>query len=254
MSITTKEVIIFDTEVKPNRFLFRARSKKTGHKVALWHHIPGDMEKLRRLLRNDQLIWVGFNSRNFDWPLVTKACSGASTEAIYALAQEIIENRKPAWMTYRDAGLEAPDVDTIDLIEVAPGVMISLKLYGARMGMQTIFDSPFHHSEELDEWQLDTELAYCDNDIDTTDALFESQREAILMREKMGDKYGIDLRSKSDAQMAEAIIAKKMSLYGKGGTNIPQTVGYKPPSFIQPQSPILRDILLRVIKTCFVVK
>ena len=47
---------------------------------------------------------------------------------------------------------------------------------------------------------------YCDNDNQITAQLYRQLSEAIRLREAMSDQYGLDLRSKSDAQIAEQVI------------------------------------------------
>lgn len=130
-----KDIIIFDSEIVPSHYLFAAKRVSDGKRMRLWGHNPEDMYRLGALLRNPNLCWVGFNSNSFDIPLAVAAAGGRSVPELKAMANDIINNRKVAWMSMRDYGLEYPEeMSTIDLIEVAPGVMISLKLYGGRMG------------------------------------------------------------------------------------------------------------------------
>lgn len=245
------EVIIFDSEIVPSHYLVCMRRLSDRKEISLWGHKAEDMQRLAGLLANPNLTWVGFNSLNFDLPLMTAAAGGATVPELKAMADRIIAQRRPAWMTYRDEGLQQPSVDHIDLIEVAPGVKVSLKLYDARMGSPSLQDMPFHHDDWLTAEQAPVLEEYCLHDLDATERLWLSQAGPIALREKLSEKYGIDLRSKSDAQAAETIIAKELNLLRAPKPEMPRTVRYHAPKFIQPKGAILKDILQRVEKHVF---
>jgi len=247
-----RDIIGFDSEIVPSHYLFAAKRLSDGKRIQLWGDNPDDMERLGSLLRNPNLCWVGFNSNNFDIPLAIAAAGGRSVPELKAMANDIIENRKPSWMVMRDYGLEYPEgLYMVDLIEVAPGVMVSLKLYGGRMGSPSIIDMPFEHDQWLDADQVKVLATYCDNDVDETLRLHSKLIGQLELREKMSEKYNINLMSKSDAQMAETIIAKELGLLRAGKPEIPKTVRYNPPPFVQPQGVILQDILLRAKQHTF---
>ena len=250
----SNDIIIFDSEIIPSHYLFCARRVSDKKVVVLWGHKPDDMVRLRALLANPTLTWVGFNSNSFDLPLATAAGGGASVKELKEMADRIIAQRRPAWMSYRDEGLEESGADSIDLMEVAPGVMISLKLYGARMGSPNLLDMPIHHEDSITDEQAETVLLpYCINDLDETERLYNEIIGSIKLREQLSEKYKIDLRSKSDAQMAETIIAKQLGLLRAPKPAIPKTVTYRAPAFIQPKGAILKDILHRVQRHTFTV-
>lgn len=248
-----REIIVLDSEILPSHYLFCARRLSDGKLRVLWGHNPQDMEVLGALLHSRDFTWVGFNSAKFDIPIALAAAGGATLHELKAMANDIVENNKPLWMTLRDYGLELPDgLDQIDLIEVAPGVIVSLKLYGGRMASPSLIDMPFHHEEWLtDEQAQNVLLPYCINDIDETTRLYRKLEGQIALRQKMSERYNIDLRSKSDAQMAETIIAKELGLLRAGRPDMPKSVRYVAPDFVQPQGYILQDILARVRKHIF---
>ena len=57
--------------------------------------------------------------------------------------------------------------------------------------------------------------SYCQNDLGVTKALFNTLRSEIELRKEMSEEHGIDLRSKSDAQVAEAVLKKAANIRGK---------------------------------------
>lgn len=247
------DVIVFDSEVLPSHYLFCARRLSDGKWNILWGHDPVQMDRLGALLANPELEWVGFNSLKFDMPVALAAAGGASLAELKRMADDIIQNNKPAWMTYRDYGIEKPyHLREVDLIEVAPGVMVSLKLYGGRMASPSLVDMPFHH----DEWITDEQaqrvlLPYCQNDVEETTRLYLKLKGQLDLRDKLSERYNIDLRSKSDAQMAETIIAKELGLLRSGTPDMPRSVRYTAPRFIQPKGMVLQDILTRVQRHTF---
>ena len=251
-----KEPVVFDTELVgsddgPVTFLFCAKHLPSGKVASLWGNSEDDMDKLQKLFNNPNFTWVSFNGARFDLPIITAVLAKRPLVEVKRMAGEIIEANKPAWMSFRDRGLEAPEIDHIDLIEVAPGVMVSLKTYQARLKMKTIRDMPFKHDDALNEHGRRILNEYCLNDVDATAALFAELGEAVSLREHMSEEYRIDLRSKSDAQMAEAIIAKSLGIMRARPAEIPNSVKYKAPEFIAPRGPIIQDILARAEKHRF---
>lgn len=251
----TNEIVVFDSEIVPSHYLFKAKRLTDGKIVSLWGGDAAHMERLGALLRNPGLTWVGFNSNSFDIPLAIAAAGGRTVSELKEMANDIINNRKPQWMTMRDYGLEFPEnLKTIDLIEVAPGVMVSLKLYGGRMGSPSLIDMPFEHDQFLTAEQAVVLDRYCENDLEETERLYNRLKGQIDLREKMSERYGINLMSKSDAQMAETIIAKELGLLRAGPPDIPKTVRYSVPPFVQPRGAILQDILQRCVRHTFDIK
>ncbi|MGP1666125.1 MAG: hypothetical protein ACTS5I_09505, partial [Rhodanobacter sp.] len=99
---------------------------------------------------------------------------------------------------------------------------------------------------------------YCANDNDTTIDLALALMEQIKLRGQMSEEYGIDLRSKSDAQIAEAVIAKQIVAIKKGKIDKPRVSAgtkfrYQIPNFIRYRSANLQRMLEVVRTSDFVV-
>ena len=240
-----KQHIIFDSEIigkaKPV-FLVRTLNVETRERCEFWYHKRGHMNKLARMLTNPNYTWVGFNSENFDRPLIAMAMDPEyDVHGIKELATIIIEDRLRSWQTYKQFNIEFIDYDHIDLFEVMPGVMISLKTYAGRMGYKTMVDLPFHHDTDLTPAQQKLLSSYCDNDLGVTEAAFLSQKTELELRAEMSEEYGIDLRSKSDAQIAEAILKKRVGI-GAGAKHVPHSVDYQTPDFIVTDSPVINQL------------
>jgi DNA polymerase elongation subunit (family B) len=253
-----KPALIFDVETFGNYFLAGFLHVETGKYLAVESRddSPLDVEHLRRILRKHQL--VTFNGSHFDLPMTAYALKGATCAQIKLAAGMIIHRNLQAWQFEDMYGCKVPKVDHIDLIEVAPGVA-SLKIYGGRMHCQRMQDLPFDHDDKLTSDQMDQVLEYNRNDLLTTLELYRRLLPQIHLREQMSEQYGIDLRSKSDAQIAEAVIvaeierlaAKKIErLDVDAGT----VVRFQVPSVIRFQSAMLQDKLAEIAAAEFVVR
>ena len=248
---------IFDCEligVEHPVFLTCIKIKETGEKFALWHDKRGHTAKLEKLLRRNDLTWVGFNSENFDRPLIAAAVEGHDESNLKIMAQEIINEQMISWKTYKHFNIEYLEYDHIDLKEVPPGVMMSLKTYEGRMHSPTLQDMPFDHTEEIvnDPKKRKIVEQYCWNDIEETERLFNTVRKEIDLRIALGETYDLDLRSKSDAQAAEAILKKQVGIKN-GEKFVPRAVQYMAPDFIETDCEVINDLIDRLHATEFVI-
>lgn len=196
-----KPTLVFDTEVYRDYFLASFRNLETGNvrHFELFDGQPFDAKTVRTIVSKYRL--VTFNGRNFDLPVLAVALRGGSCEEIKRVADRIIKNNMKWWQL----DIDPPECDHIDLIEVAPGIA-SLKIYGGRMHCQRMQDLPIEPDDSLAPEQRAQLRDYCGNDLSTTAALFRKLQGQIELREQMSAQYGVDLRSKSDAQVAEAVI------------------------------------------------
>jgi hypothetical protein len=201
---------------------------------------------------------VGFNSISYDLLLIWLAYSnqdaGVLKEAtndliLYGMRPQELKS-KHSFFTYK--------TPHIDLIEVAP-LKGSLKLYGARLHTKSIQDQPFPIDQDLSEFEIEQLKGFNFNQLDITEELFNFMKERLDLRESLGMEYKEDLMSKSDAQIAEVILAKEIAkLNGKASKRQelePGTVfKYSVPSYIKYQSKELNDMLARIKQAKFIVE
>ena len=250
-----KPTAVFDIEIYVNYLLVSFMNVATGN-VRHFEMYPGkvlDVEPIRAILRRYRL--VSFNGIQFDLPLVTLALDSAPCEQIKHVANQMILNGLRHW----SLGIEPVKADHIDLMEVAPG-QASLKLYGGRLHCPTLQDLPIEPEAVITPNQHALLRRYCENDLRTTLALYERLQPQLQLREQMTAQYGIDLRSKSDAQIAEAVIKdeveqrlkhplKKRDPFRLAG----QEFRYQPPDFITFESEPLRQTLNLIRETVFLI-
>lgn len=194
---TSHTVSVFDTECYRDYWLCKF---DTGEIFQLTPDSPLDIAGLRRTLSKYTL--VSFNGLHYDIPIISLALQGHDNTTLKAASDAIIVGNKRPWEITRDL-LEW--CDHIDMIEVAPG-QASLKMYGAKMHSRKLQDLPIRPDASI-AWHDRVLLRdYCDNDLRTTRELYDTFQAQLKLRADMSAEYGVDLRSKSDAQIAEAVM------------------------------------------------
>lgn len=245
-----------DTECYRDFWMIKFLSKLTGKyiSIATWPGHPLDIPLLVNLLANTTI--VTFNGKNYDVPMIVLAIHGANTDQLKEANDDIIVRKMTPWQFYKKWGIQPPDyIDCVDIMEVAPGVRIGLKAYMARFHAPTLQDLPYDPSwvpGPFDRVVLDK---YCGNDLDGTNQLKWEIRERLALRRSLSEKYGIDLRSKSDAQIAEAVIKQSLG-FEPERRYVPDNFQffYEAPGYIQYQSPRMNEILHLVQSVPFVVR
>ena len=249
-------MLIIDTEVYQNYFLALFKDLDSG-KYRAFEMYEGqalDIPSLKRTMSSNTT--VSFNGLSYDLNILAAAIDGADCARIKAISDEIIRSKLPSWRVAKSMGVSVPrNWDHIDLIEVAPG-KASLKAYGGRMNAPTMQDLPIDPNAMIAPEQRLELKRYCRNDVDTTELLYKKLKGAIELRAQMSKQHDLDLRSKSDAQMAEAIIKHELeALTGKSYR--PQkvepgsVVRYAGPDMIYFEGQQLRDIYWRILKSGF---
>lgn len=248
-----KKHAVFDCELIGSErpvFLIRMRVLETREAHSFWWHIDGDMDRAYEQFKRKDLTWISFNGLHFDQPILSAAICGKHPLVLKQMAKALIEDGQRSWEMSTLFNYDTVKFDHIDLMEVSPGVRISLKTFAGRMGYPSMVDMPFHHDTDLTPDQYYIVDDYCDNDLGVTEALFNELRSEIELRTEMSLEHGIDLRSKSDAQVAEAIL-KKVAGITKNTEKQPSYVTYKAPPFIETESDQINDIIHQIENTDF---
>jgi hypothetical protein len=240
---------VFDTETLPNRTLFCAKNVETGEWFDVWRHQPDAPARLLKFVQQPGATLVGFNNRFFDNVIVAAFCQGRQEIEIKRIADDLIVADTAPWVAMRKYNLREVILDSIDLVEVAPS-FVGLKAYGARMHMPRLQDMPIKHTAFIKPEQEPLLLEYCHNDVDTTAELLRQLEKEVLLRVEMSRAYGVDMRSKSDSQMAEQAYITSMGLKRADNT-VPPTIRYVAPEFLRFNDPGLQALLDRVVSHTF---
>lgn len=267
-----KEILMLDIEIYPNYLLVSFIGYNTG-KVVYFEltdnddSFVGEIEYcslgegywtniLEWMVKN--FLLVTFNGNAFDIPLVTIFIEASLTcKELQQAATAIIREELRTYQLYKAHGVQAYELNHIDLIEVCP-LSASLKIYGGRLHTPRMQELPFKPETILTNDQI-TILRYYNiaSDLPNTCYIFSNLEEQIELRAKMSISYGVDLRSKSDAQCAEAVIKKELVSRGYDATRPQIAPGtayrYFVPPFLQFQTEHMQGVLSTVRSANFIV-
>lgn len=249
--------LIVDTESYKNYFLIAFKDIKTKKIIILESDIDKDIYFNKR-----QLSWImhsyrtiGFNTIKYDLPLIWLAYTNQAPSLLKEASNRIInENLFPQEFA-KDYNIKIHRTSHVDLIEVCP-LRGSLKLYGARLHAPRIQELPFNPNRELTSEEINITRDYCINDLDITELLFNNLTEQIKLRTELSIEYRQDLLSKSDAQIAEAVISSELyKLTGKWPKK-PKIEDEKSFHFIAPQNMFfqtntMNDVLATILQATF---
>ena len=249
---------VFDTECYRDYWSIGFKNLETG-KVVIYEKFAGhdlDTRAIAKIFRRYRVY--SFNGKHYDEPMIALAMAGASNNKLKEASDAIIVGGLRSWKFYDRYNCSLPAyLDHIDLIEVAPGVKLSLKKYGARMNMPRLQELPIDPSELIGEARRPLMRQYLCNDLDTTGTLVKNLSEEIMIRNEISAQYDIDVRSKSDAQIAETLIGAEVEKKTGYKPSKPEvrtfSFTYEPPAFIKFKTPQLQQVLQTVLGTRFFV-
>ncbi|QIQ60757.1 putative DNA polymerase B [Stenotrophomonas phage vB_SmaS_BUCT548] len=243
----SKAPLIFDIEVMPNYVEFGFMDDDTGRVYVEESSVTED-DPFCKNINWDKLEWVmknrltiGFNSKGFDLPVALVGLHHRRIEAMREATKMLIEDDMRVHEVLAHFGIDPNQLDMfdhIDLIEVAP-LDGSLKIYAGRIMIENMMDLPFLPNRWLSSDHKSIIRYYnIARDLPSTRALFNVLKPQMELRVKMSAEYGIDLRSKSDAQIAEHVIKHELrKILGKvpKRAEIPAGTRYKyeAPDYLQ---------------------
>lgn len=233
--------IFLDVECYPNYFLVML--KKLDGKVKYFELDEDksfDIDTLEHYLHTYETI--GFNTRNYDMPMILYALRGAGNKALKILSDRIISKEESTYDILCSENLWCPRYyNHIDLFKVLPGTGASLKMCGARLQSEKLQDLPYPPDQNLNQKQKQEVLTYCVNDVDLTIDLYKALSKELEIREDITKEYKMDMRSKSDAQIAESLLRKQLSTISDPLSDY--KFKYNKPSYISFETPVLQKLL-----------
>lgn len=242
--------MLFDVEVYPNYFLCTLTSFQTGKVLCfeMDEDFALDTQRLKWAMKS--FCVVGFNSISYDLPIVSLAVAGATCEQLQWATEEIILRNENGRDVLKRLKVPSIECNHIDLIEVAP-LRANLKTYGGRLHSPRMQDLPFKPGTVLSREQKAIVRWYnVRSDLVSTAFMFRELAEQIKLRAQMSVQYGVDLRSKSDAQIAEAVISHEVKRLTGQQPRRPQVQAghfyYQPPAFLRYESPLLQHVFEQV--------
>ena len=171
-------LIFYDVEVFPNLFLINWKRQGAGNPVIrMINPTPQEVEELM----NHNL--VGFNCRRYDNHMLYARMMGYSNEQLFRLSQRIVvDNDKDAFFS------EAYNVSYTDIYDYCSKKQslkkweIELEIMHLELGLE--WDKPV----PVELWEKVAE--YCDNDVISTEAVWDATQADFLAREILADLAG----------------------------------------------------------------
>lgn len=251
-------VLAFDLEVYPNYFLAGFRCFYTDKIVyfELSKTASINIPKLLWVMHNFCLI--GFNSISFDLPLIWLAMQpGIESETLKNVADFIIQENWRSQDIERAYNFKMGVINHIDLIEVAP-LSASLKKYAARLHAPRLQELPFSPTRSLSPSECIEVRNYNFTDLEDTLLLVKELSPQLELRTQLSNQYKMDLRSKSDAQIAESVICSEVKqlngYWSKRPVIEPGTIyKYTIPEYVSFKIPLLQNMLEVVRNADFVI-
>ncbi|WP_191569120.1 DNA polymerase domain-containing protein [Paracoccus yeei] len=221
-----------------------------------------DRERVRRILLKCQT--VGYNSLTYDLPMIWYSLDPSVTNAMLKKASDsIIRGNLKYWEVEDFLEIRLPwelKDRHIDLIEPQPNAFASLKSLNGRMHGKQLQDLPFDPDARLTFDQMEVVADYClHSDLDATHNLWNTLQEPMALRRALSEEHGQNFMSKSDSQIGEAIVKKRVeALTGRRLERVETKPGttfrYPIPEWMRFETPQLQDILQRLRETDFMVK
>ena len=263
--LAKRDEAVLDTECLPNFWCIGFRQRETGKIVVLRRSPTQELnrERLAKILYNHRVY--SYNGLHYDIPMITLALSGASNETLKK-ANDLLIPPKPlkgmmSWEFYKYFGIEPPPfLDHIDLMPMAPAAaqQFSLKQYAGSMHVENMMEYLHDFNKPVNDEQANHVVEYMGNDLMVTEALAEEMQPQLALRAEISAEYGLDFRSKSDAQCGEAYI--KLTVEREKGDRIyrpeivPGPFNYEPPAYIEFKTPEMQAMLERLRREKFIVR
>lgn len=248
-------VVGLDVECYRNFFLICLKHFNSGKRrvFELSERTRFDPAVLLEVLNSECLIT--FNGTNYDLPIIALALKGLDTSALKDVTDRIIGQNMRPWDVEREYGVKVPPFNHVDLLEPNPSIRQGLKTLAGRLHARTIVNLPIRPNATLDRREMSIVTRYCFHDLDATEMLFRAMKEPLQLRVALGKQYGVDMRSRSDAQVGETIVKvmveKKTGRTPKRPQVMPDSFKYAVPGFVSFKTQKMNDVVEMLRKATF---
>lgn len=193
-----ERLVFFDVEVFPNLFLVNWKFEGDGECIRMINPSPEDIGELFKYKL------VGFNNRRYDNHILYARYIGYNNEELFALSQKIIGDKRS------DATFgEAYNISYTDVYDFASaGNKKGLKKWEIELGL--------HHQElglpwdePVDEKDWSKVAEYCDNDVISTEAVFNHLHGDFKAREILADIAGMTVNDSTNSLTTRIIFGNE---------------------------------------------
>lgn len=170
-------IVFYDVEVFPNLFLV---SWKYAGAQGCTHMINPTPQEIGKLL---QFRLVGFNNRRYDNHILYARFIGYSIEELYKISTKLVSNTKNGYFA------DAYNLSYTDIYDFA-SIKKSLKRWQLDLGI--------HHKElglpwdePVPEERWEEVASYCDNDVISTEAVWNDRQQDFVARQVLAELSGL---------------------------------------------------------------
>lgn len=194
-------IIFFDVEVFPNLFLINWKQRGPEHKVVrMVNPTPAEVEELM----GHKL--VGFNCRRYDNHILYARSMGYTNQQLYELSSKLVSKDNKVGNDFPGFS-EAYNISYTDIYDFSSKKQ-SLKKFEIELGL--------HHQELGMDWnqpvpeeKWEEVAAYCDNDVISTEAVFEARQEDFMAREILASISGLTVNDTTNTHTTRIIFGKE---------------------------------------------
>lgn len=210
---------------------------------------PTDLKTVYLLLNQRETF--GFNSLNYDIPILLYFLTNKTCKELYKLSKWIIESDTMPWDVYNQFDLCDKFIKRhIDIRKPASNVG-GLKMLVSRLHFSKIKELPYDPHSTLNTEQMNNIKRYCINDVDATIYLYNHIKQELTLRENLEKEYKVDVISKANPAVAETLMLKLLPTKLYKQTNLHRKFKYKIPTFLQFEHLQLFEIIENLKKHTF---
>ena len=187
-------IVFFDVEVFPNLFLVNWKYAGDGKEcVRMINPTPGDIERLMKFKL------VGYNCRRYDNHILYGCYIGYNNEQLYNLSQRIINNSPNCMFA------EAYNLSYTDVYDFASAAnKMSLKKWEIKLGIHhQELGLPWDEPVPEDQWELVAK--YCDNDVISTEEVFNHLKGDWVARQILSQLSGLSVNATTNQHSTKII-------------------------------------------------
>ena len=241
------KLYVYDIETYKELFSFSivradGKHKKTFEVSKFSNQIEGIFKCLDYLRDNDCYL-VGFNSLQFDWPIMQKLVDSRNSLPksgdkislkVFDLAQKQIDSFKENQFG-NTVKTEDEYIRQIDLFKIHhfdnKNKSTSLKMIEFNLRLESIVDLPYGIEESLDQSKIEEILRYNEHDVEATRVFLEESKDQVLFRFQLTEKYNKSFLNHNDGKIGKDYFKMKLTDLGM------KLSEYKNGKLVMKQSP-----------------
>lgn len=188
---TEDPLVFFDIEVYPNLLVVCWKYRGAKAVVRMINPTPVEVEGLFKMKL------VGFNNRRYDNHILWARYLGYDNEQLYKLSKRIIDGDQHAMFA------QAYNISYADIYDFSSKKQ-GLKKFQIDLGILHMeLDFPWDEPIAEEHWPKVVE--YCCNDVDSTEATFESRIQDFVARQILADLSGLSVNDTTQKHTAKIV-------------------------------------------------